>query len=89
VLELCTLDADVGGLDACGVQLGLRLRDVALDGDAAVVAVGCDAERVFVLRDGVVEELLEGVVDAEVEVVECELGLQGEQDVLAIGSGGL
>jgi hypothetical protein len=31
---------------------------------------------VLVLRDGVIEELLEGVVDAEVEVVECELGLK-------------
>ena len=46
VLVLRALDADVGGFDARGVELGLRLGDVALDGDASVVAVGGDAEGV-------------------------------------------
>ena len=44
VLVLRALDADVGGLDERGLELGLRLGDVALDGDAAIVAIGGDTE---------------------------------------------
>ena len=41
------------------------------------------------MSDGVVEELLLGVGGAEFEVVDGELGLQGEQRRLAVGGGGL
>ena len=67
----------------------MGLGDVGLGGDAAEVAVVGDADGFCVLRDGVVEELLLGVGGAELEVVDGELGLQGEQGGLAVGGGGL
>src|SRR5580704_5753445 len=89
MLELCTVDSDVGCCDDGGLELGLGLSDVALYGEAAVVAIGCNADSFLVLRDGVVEEMLQLVVTAQIEVVEGELGLEREQDVCAVGGRGL
>ncbi len=89
VFKLRARDGDVGGLDLGVLQLGLGLGEVGLGGDAADEAVVGDADGLLILRDGVVEELLLGVGGAELEVVDGELGLQGEQRGLAVGGGGL
>ena len=89
VLILGARDGNVGGLDAGVLELGLGLGDIGLDRDAAEETVVGDADGVFVLRDGVVEELLLCVGCPEFEVVESEFGLEREEDGLAVGGGGL
>ena len=89
VLELGADDGDVAGLDARGFELGLGLIDVGLAGDAAFEAVGGDAEGLFVVLDGVVEEFLLGVGGAGFEVVHGELGLEAEHGGLHVRGAGL
>ena len=89
MLELGADDGDVAVLDAGGLELGLGLIDVGLSGDAAFEAVGGDAEGLFVVLDGVVEEFFLGVGGAGFEVVDGELGLEAEHGGLEIAGGGL
>jgi len=65
------------------------LRDVGLDGDTTEEPVVGDADGVFILGDGVVEEFLLGVGRTQFEVVQREFGLEGEKDCLTVGGGGL
>ncbi len=73
VLVLGTDDSDIAGLNAGGLKLRLGLIDVGLAGDAALEAVGGDAEGLFVVLDGVVEQLLLRVGGAGFEVVDSQL----------------
>ncbi len=57
---------------------GARLGDVGERRGSAVVAILGELQSVLVGLDGIVEQLALGVGGAQIEVIECELGVQGE-----------
>src|SRR5258707_4311874 len=80
VLELRAPEGDIARLHFGCLKLCFCLVYVGLGSDPAFKAVVRDAVGLFVVFDGIVQQLLLGVGAAGFEVVEGKFGLQAQQD---------
>ena len=85
VLELRALDAQIDRVSSRGLELRLRLRHVAARGNASVVAVRRQIERLLECLDRVLEQRRLRVEGADLEVVGGDLGVYAEAHVLEVG----
>ncbi len=78
MLELCALHAGIDRLGQRAFQLRLGLHHVHFRCDARRIAIARQLERLAEGGDGIVEELLLRVEDAQLEIVGGKLGLRRE-----------
>ena len=84
VLRLGARHAHIDGLGLRGFELGLGLHHIGLGGHAAGVLVIRQLERLLVVRDGLVQELLLGIVGAQLKVVLRQRSLIAQAGALQI-----
>ena len=86
--EVGPLQLHGGHLSLGGRKLGFGLRDVEVGGDAAFAAVLRQFERAAVSDRGFLQQLVSGIERAKSEVVNGDLGLEGQLGGLEVGGGG-
>ena len=79
-------DSDVRVLRFGCLELGLRLSDSLIRIDSGLVQNPGQPERFLIGRDGGVQQLLQGILSAELEIVGSHLRVHGQPDIFEVGS---
>src|ERR1700744_4411778 len=89
MFELGALHTNINGLCPGRLQLSLGLLDIDLGGKASQVTIFGQLQRVLVLNNRRLQQLLFGVQATRSKVIECQVGMEAEIQSGEISSAGL
>ncbi len=89
MFKLRALHGDVRLLDACSLELGLRLGDIGFRRSASIETIDRELQRVGIGFHRIVEQLLLRIRTAQLEVVQGQIGMKAEIHRLKVPGGGL
>ena len=78
MFQLRPLHAEIDSLGLGRLQLCIRLGDVDPTGDTGLIAVPGNLQRALVAGDGLIEQSLLGIIDAQLEIALHQRRLGGE-----------
>ena len=84
MLKLRSRNAYINVLSTCGLQLCLRLCNIHVRGDAAVIAGLGELQRFFKVDDCRIQQLLLQIQPAQGEVVERKFRVKAQADIFEI-----